>query len=48
MVHGIMLTATDTQVHGDTAVDIGTYKQELMMMKGGGMLDDKGAATSSC
>jgi len=42
MVHGITLTATDTQVHGDTAVDIGTYKQSLMSQKGGGMADDKG------
>src|SRR5262245_32779892 len=42
MVHGITLTATDTQVHGDTAVDIGTYKQSLMANKGGGMFDDKG------
>lgn len=42
MVHGITLTATDTQVHGDTAVDIGTYKQSLMAQKGGGMSDDKG------
>lgn len=42
MVHGITLTATDTQVHGDTAVDIGTYKQSLMAQKGGGMIDDKG------
>ena len=42
MVHGITLTATDTQVHGDTAVDIGTYKQSLMSNKGGGMADDKG------
>jgi uncharacterized protein (TIGR02246 family) len=42
MNHGITITATDTQVHGDTAVDIGTYKQSLMAMKGGGMVDDKG------
>ena len=42
MVHGITLKATDTQVHGDTAVDIGTYTQSLMFQKGGGMLDDKG------
>jgi uncharacterized protein (TIGR02246 family) len=42
MVHGITLTATDTQVHGDTAVDIGTYKQSLMSQKNGGMADDKG------
>ena len=42
MVHGITITATDTQVHGDTAVDIGTYKQSLMPMKGGAVFDDKG------
>lgn len=42
MVHGITLTATDTQVHGDTAVDIGTYTQSLMSQKTGGMTDDKG------
>ena len=42
MVHGITLTATGTQVHGDTAVDIGTYTQSLMPMNGGGMFDDKG------
>src|SRR5262245_30531486 len=42
MVHGITITATDTPVHGDTAIDIGTYKQALMLMKGGGMFDDKG------
>lgn len=42
MMHGITLTATDTQVHGDTAVDIGTYKQSLMSQKNGGMTDDKG------
>lgn len=42
MMHGITIAATETQVHGDTAVDIGTYKQTLMAMKGGGMIDDKG------
>src|SRR4051812_7554276 len=42
MMHGITITATDTQVHGDTAVDIGSYKQTLMSQKGGGMMDDKG------
>jgi len=42
MMHGMTITATDTQVHGDTAVDIGTYKQTLMAQKGGGMIDDKG------
>ena len=42
MVHGITLKATETQVRGDTAVDIGTYTQSLMLQKGGGMVDDKG------
>jgi uncharacterized protein (TIGR02246 family) len=42
MMHGITITSTDMQVHGDTAVDIGSYKQTLMAMKGGGMTDDKG------
>jgi uncharacterized protein (TIGR02246 family) len=42
MVHGITLTATETQVHGDTAVDIGTYKQSLMLQKSGSMIEDKG------
>ena len=42
MMHGITITSTDIQVHGDTAVDIGTYKQTLMSQKTGGMIDDKG------
>jgi ketosteroid isomerase-like protein len=42
MNHGITITATETKVAGDTAYDIGTYKQTLMPMKGGGMIDDKG------
>ena len=42
MMHGITISGTETQVHGDTAVDIGTYKQTLMAQKGGGMIDDKG------
>jgi uncharacterized protein (TIGR02246 family) len=42
MVHGMTIIGTETQVHGDTAVDIGTYKQTLMVQKGGGMVDDKG------
>jgi uncharacterized protein (TIGR02246 family) len=42
MNHGITITASDTKVTGDTAYDIGTYKQTLMPMKGGGMMDDKG------
>src|SRR6516164_6034743 len=42
MVHGITLTGTETQVHGDTAVEVGTYRQTLMAQNGGGMIDDKG------
>jgi len=42
MMHGMTITGTETQVHGDTAVDIGTYKQTLMAQKDGGMVDDKG------
>jgi uncharacterized protein (TIGR02246 family) len=42
MVHGFSLTPTETKVIGDTAYDVGTYKQSLMLMKGGGMMDDKG------
>jgi uncharacterized protein (TIGR02246 family) len=43
MTHGITITSTEIHVMGDRAVDIGTYKQTLMMMKGGGgMVDDKG------
>jgi uncharacterized protein (TIGR02246 family) len=42
MNHGITITATEKQVYGDKAVDIGTYKQSVMAMKGGGMVDDKG------
>jgi uncharacterized protein (TIGR02246 family) len=42
MVHGITLTATDLKVHGDTAVEVGTYKQQLMFQNGGGMFDDTG------
>jgi len=42
MVHGFSLTATETKVLGDTAYEIGTFKQTLMPQKGGGMIDDKG------
>ena len=42
MVHGFSLAATETRVIGDTAYEVGTYKQSLMSQKGGGMLDDKG------
>jgi uncharacterized protein (TIGR02246 family) len=42
MNHGITITPTETKVVGDTAYDVGTYKQTLMSMKGGGMVEDKG------
>jgi uncharacterized protein (TIGR02246 family) len=42
MNHGITITSTETKVTGDTAYDVGTYKQMLMVMKGGAMIDDKG------
>ena len=42
MMHGMTITPTDTKVSGDTAYDIGIYKQGLMSQKGGGMIDDKG------
>ena len=42
MIHGITLTATDTRVLGDTAIDIGTYTQGLMPQQGGGMYNDTG------
>ena len=42
MNHGFSLTATETKILGDTAYEVGTYKQTLMAMKGGAMIDDKG------
>ncbi len=42
MVHGMTITPTETKVLGDTAIDVGTYKQSLMPQKGGGMVDDRG------
>lgn len=42
MVHGVTITRTETHVYGNAAIDIGTYKQSLMMQKGGSMIDDKG------
>ena len=42
MMHGMTITPTETKVVGDTAYDIGTYKQQIMSMKGGGVVDDKG------
>jgi uncharacterized protein (TIGR02246 family) len=42
MNHGMTITPTQTTVMGDHAIDIGTYKQSLMPMKGGPMVDDVG------
>ncbi|HXT30295.1 MAG TPA: nuclear transport factor 2 family protein [Vicinamibacterales bacterium] len=42
MVHGMTITSTETTVAGDHAIDIGTYKQNLMPMKGGPMVDEVG------
>jgi uncharacterized protein (TIGR02246 family) len=42
MMHGMTITPTETHVMGDRAVDVGSYKQTLMSMKGGGMADDTG------
>jgi uncharacterized protein (TIGR02246 family) len=42
MVHGITITPTETKVIGDYAYEIGTYKQNLMPMKGGAIVDDHG------
>lgn len=42
MMHGITITPTDTRIVGDTAIDAGTYKQQLMAQKGGWIFDDKG------
>ena len=42
MMHGMTITSTELKVHGDSAHDVGTYKQTLMAMKGGGMSDDTG------
>ncbi len=42
MVHGFSLAASETKLLGDTAYEVGSYKQSLMQQKGGGMMDDKG------
>ena len=42
MMHGMTITSGELKVHGDVAYDTGTYKQTLMSMKGGGMIDDHG------
>jgi uncharacterized protein (TIGR02246 family) len=42
MMHGITITSTATRVAGDTAYDVGTYKQQLMSQSTGGIFDDTG------
>jgi uncharacterized protein (TIGR02246 family) len=42
MMHGMTITPKSVQVHGDTAYEVGTYKQGLMPMKGGAVIDDTG------
>lgn len=42
MMHGITITSTSTKVTGDTAYDIGTYKQQIMSNANGAVVDDKG------
>ena len=42
MMHGMTLTPQKTQVSGDIAYDVGNYKQQLMPMKGGAVMDDHG------
>lgn len=42
MMHGMTIASTELKVHGDYAYDVGTYKQSLMPMKGGAVIDDHG------
>jgi uncharacterized protein (TIGR02246 family) len=42
MMHGMTITSTETKVMGDRAIDVGSYKQNLMSMKGGQMVEDVG------
>lgn len=42
MMHGMTIASTATKISGDTAYDVGTYKQGLMPQTGGGVFDDKG------
>ena len=42
MQHGMTITSTSTKVAGDTAYDVGTYKQQIMSNASGGVVDDKG------
>ena len=42
MQHGMTITSTSTKVVGDTAYDVGTYKQQIMSNANGAVVDDKG------
>jgi len=43
MMHGMTITPQKLQVwNGDTAYEVGVYKQSLMAMQGGGMTEDQG------
>ena len=42
MMHGMTIARTGLKVSGDVAHDVGTYKQSLMPMKGGSVVDDTG------
>ena len=42
MMHGMTITTTETKVMGDTAYDVGTYKQQIMSNKSGAVVDDLG------
>ena len=42
MMHGMTIASTGLKVTGDVAHDVGTYKQQLMPMKGGPVVDDTG------
>ena len=42
MMHGMTIASTSTRVTGDTAYDVGTYKQQLMSQATGAIVDDTG------
>jgi uncharacterized protein (TIGR02246 family) len=42
MLHALAITPTETKAFGDHGYDIGTYTQQLMAMKGGQIINDKG------
>jgi uncharacterized protein (TIGR02246 family) len=42
MVHGITITSSAVHLAGNWAIDVGTYKQQLMSQKNGSVADDHG------